>query len=345
MKRYRVAQWGTGVTGAASLRALIGHPNLDLVGVKVYAEQKVGKDAGDLCGMRSTGVVATGNVEDIIRAHPDCVAYMPDRASADEMCQLLEAGINIVTPCLRFNHRDSIEPAERSRLEAACSTGQSTLYATGASPGWGTEIMPLVLSIMQRRFDRLTITDYSDMSALDFSARMMFDRIHFGAYPDSLDPNEPFGTGVSTPPTLSAAAQALGMPIEEFRFSREFARTRKRVELSMGTVEVGTVGGIRMQVDAMRGGKVLIQRRTIWYVTTDIEADWDLRESGFRYQLQGDVPLDVLVRFDVPEKEYPAMVGSITANPVVNAISYVCDASPGIRETHELPMLLPVFAS
>jgi hypothetical protein len=43
--------------------------------------------------------------------------------------------------------------------------------------------------------------------------------------------------------------------------------------------------------------------------------------------------------------EYPAMVGNITANPGVNAVPYVCDASPSIRETHELPMLLPVFSS
>ena len=68
MKRYRVAQWGTGAKGKVSLRAIIEHPNLDLVGVKVYAEQKAGRDAGDLCGLGSTGVIATKNIEDIIRA-------------------------------------------------------------------------------------------------------------------------------------------------------------------------------------------------------------------------------------------------------------------------------------
>jgi hypothetical protein len=344
MKRYRVAQWGTGAKGKVSLRALIEHPSLELVGVKVYAESKVGRDAGELCGLGMTGVAATREIEDIIRAGPDCVAYMPDVRNLDEMCRLLEAGINIATLCLGFNHRDSIEPAERARLEAACEKGRASVYATGSSPGWGTEIMPLTLSIVQRRFDCLTITDFSDLSAVDFSARMMFDHMHFGADPDLLDPNEPIGTGVSTPPSLRATAQALGLTVDEILVTREFARARTNVDLSMGTVRAGTVGAIRMQVEARHRGGAVLRRRTIWYVTKDIDTDWDLRETGFHYRVEGDVPLDVLVKFDVPPKDMPAVGGRITANPVVNAIPYVCEAAPGIRQTSEMPLLLPRFA-
>ena len=49
--RYRVAQWGTGHSGMAALRALIQHPDFDLVGVKVYSENKAGRDAGELCDL------------------------------------------------------------------------------------------------------------------------------------------------------------------------------------------------------------------------------------------------------------------------------------------------------
>jgi hypothetical protein len=313
------------------------------VGVKVYAEQKAGRDAGELCGLGSTGITATRDIEDIIRIRPDCVAYMPDWKNTDEMCRLLESGINIATLCLGLTHRDSIEPAERARLEAACEKGRTSVYATGSSPGWGLEIMPLTLSIVQRRFDCLTISDFSDLSAVDFSARMMFDHMHFGADPDALDPKEPIGTGVSTPPSLRATAQALGLTIDDIRISREFARARHSVQLSMGTVQAGTVGAIRMQVEAQHAGKVVLRRRTIWYVTREIDTDWDLRESGFHYRVEGDVPLDVLVKFDVPQKDFPTVGGRITANPVVNAIPYVCDAAPGIRQTSELPMLIPTF--
>ena len=46
--RYKVIQWATGITGQASLRAVIRNPNLELVAVKVYSPDKDGKDAGQL---------------------------------------------------------------------------------------------------------------------------------------------------------------------------------------------------------------------------------------------------------------------------------------------------------
>jgi len=46
MKKHRVVQWATGVVGTSALRGIIRNPRLDLVGVKVYADDKKGKDAG-----------------------------------------------------------------------------------------------------------------------------------------------------------------------------------------------------------------------------------------------------------------------------------------------------------
>ena len=52
----RVIQWATGVTGMMSLRHVIGRPDLDLVGVRVYDPAKAGVDAGTLCGAGGGGV-------------------------------------------------------------------------------------------------------------------------------------------------------------------------------------------------------------------------------------------------------------------------------------------------
>ena len=68
---YRVVQWATGNVGLRSLRAVIEHPNLELVGVYVYSDVKVGKDAGELCGTEPTGVTATRDIEEILALEPD----------------------------------------------------------------------------------------------------------------------------------------------------------------------------------------------------------------------------------------------------------------------------------
>ena len=54
---YRVVQWATGNIGSRSLRAVIEHPQLELVGVHVNSPEKAGRDAGDLCGLGPTGVI------------------------------------------------------------------------------------------------------------------------------------------------------------------------------------------------------------------------------------------------------------------------------------------------
>ena len=47
-RKYKVIQWATGTTGNASLKSIIRNPRLELVGVKVYSDEKNGVDAGDL---------------------------------------------------------------------------------------------------------------------------------------------------------------------------------------------------------------------------------------------------------------------------------------------------------
>ena len=77
MKKYRVIEWATGVVGSAALKRIIEHPQLELAGVKVYSEEKNGRDAGDLVGLPATGVAATMDVDAILAADADCVIYCP----------------------------------------------------------------------------------------------------------------------------------------------------------------------------------------------------------------------------------------------------------------------------
>jgi hypothetical protein len=345
LKKYRIAQWGTGNVGLRSLRAVIEHPRMELVAVRVYSKAKDGKDAGALCGIAPTGIIATRNLHATIAAGPDCVIYLPDHPDLDEMCSLLEAGINITTACIGFNHRDSIEPASRARLEAACTLGRSSLYATGSSPGWSTEIMPFALLAMQRRLDCLTITDYADLSSRD-SPQMIFNTLGFGADPLNTNPGRPVGTAVSTPPTFRALADAIGLPLDDVTTSIEYAITRKRATIAAGTLQAGTIGAMRMGVIGLRNGKPVLRRFSIWYaVSQDLDPQWELRDSGWRMQVDGDTSLDVSIAFAVSQGNYAGYSPGLTAHPLVNAVPYVCDAAAGILHTAELPMIVPYLGS
>ncbi|HEX2212870.1 MAG TPA: hypothetical protein VHH12_05355 [Mycobacterium sp.] len=68
----RVVQWATGNIGRKALRGIIEHPAMTLAGVHVYDPAKVGRDAGELCGVDSVGVRATGRLEDVLAVSADC---------------------------------------------------------------------------------------------------------------------------------------------------------------------------------------------------------------------------------------------------------------------------------
>ena len=343
-KRYRIAQWGTGNVGLCALRAAIAHPQMELVAVRVFSQAKEGRDAGELCGSGSNGIIATRDLEATIIARPDCVIYLPDHHEIDDMCKLLEAGINITTACIGFNHRNSIEPTQRRRLEAACALGRSSLYATGSSPGWSTEIMPFALLAMQRRLNCLTISDYADMSSRN-SPEMIFNMLGFGTDPAKADPNRPVGTAASTPPTFRALADAIGLPLDEVTTSIEYAITRKCETIAAGALKRGTIGAMRMGIIGLRRGKPLLRRFSTWYVTRDLDPQWELHDSGWRMQVDGDTSLDVSIAFTVSAENYSSYSPGLTAHPVINAAPYVCDAAPGILHTSDLPIIIPYLGS
>ena len=62
---HRVIQWGTGNVGFHSLRHILRHPDFELVGLHAHSPDKIGKDAGELCGLQRLGVTATNDVDGI----------------------------------------------------------------------------------------------------------------------------------------------------------------------------------------------------------------------------------------------------------------------------------------
>jgi 2,4-diaminopentanoate dehydrogenase len=340
---YRVVQWATGNIGLRSLRAVIDHPDLELVGLYVYSEDKQGRDAGELCGVEATGVRATRDVEEILALKADCVLHMADRADIDVLCRLLESGANVISTRSEFHRPDSMEPAVRRRLEEACRRGGTSLHSTGASPGFITEAMPLVLASVERRLDLLTIEEFADMSSRN-SPEMIFDLLGFGRDPSSFDPLGVEVHGGSTfGGSLGVVADALSIPLDEIDATGEVAVARHPVEIAAGRIEAGTVGAQRMVVTGRRQGRARLRFSATWYLTRDLEPDWEPGETGWHLLVQGDLPLDVTIRFPVPPEEWAATSPGATAHRPVNAVPYVCAAEPGIRTTVELPQIVPRF--
>src|SRR5499426_3306733 len=94
---YRVIQWTTGNVGRRAVRAIVEHPELELVGLYAHGADKVGHDAGELCGLPRLGVRATRDVDELLALRADCVNYNGLLPDVDAIERFLAAGTSVVT--------------------------------------------------------------------------------------------------------------------------------------------------------------------------------------------------------------------------------------------------------
>jgi 2,4-diaminopentanoate dehydrogenase len=342
-RTYRVVQWATGNIGSRAMRHVIDDPRLELVGLVVHAPDKVGVDAGELCGRPPTGVLGTSDLDDVLALGADCVLYMPQACDFDALCSILAAGTNVVTTRGELHHPASLDPEVRARIEAACAAGGTSIHGTGSSPGFITEAVPLVLASIQRRIDSITIDEYADLSQRP-SPDLLFRVMGYGKAPEAFDPRR-FAHGAQAfGPSLRVLAEALGRPLDEVRGSGEVAVATRDLEIAAGPIPAGTVAAQRMVVTGLRGGEPFLTFRTNWWCSAELSPAWELGDTGWRVQVVGDSPLDVHLRFDVPIEKMAETSPGFTANRAVNAIAAVCAAAPGIRTTVDLPHLIPNLA-
>ena len=167
-RALRVIQWATGNVGAHAVAAVHDHPDLELVGAFVYDDAKVGRDAGEICGIGEIGVTTTNDVDKITALDADCVLYMPagewnPAGALEDVCRLLASGKNVVsTAVTAWIYPQSAGGDVADRLEAACQAGKSSFHATGIQPGWAAEVLPLTMSGLFRRIDSLLVQEVMD---------------------------------------------------------------------------------------------------------------------------------------------------------------------------------------
>jgi hypothetical protein len=343
-KRYRVVQWATGNVGARALRRTIEHPDLELVGVYVHSAEKVGRDAGDLAGIAPVGIAATNSVEDILALDADCVLYMPHVFDVSQLCRILASGANVVSTRMELHNPDMLDPNDRARIEEACALGNSSVHATGASPGFITEAMPIVLASIPRRLDCLSIFEFADCSSRN-SPEMLFGMMGFGARAED-GPNAGIleHMRMSFSGTISLMTKAFGLPVDDIEVTGALGIARHDIHIAAGVVPSGTVAATRTTIAGVRSGKSVMQFIANWYVSSDVVTtdgqEWDFRESGWRVLLEGDCPLDIGITFPVEPENYADMTPGLTAHRPVNVIPYVCEAPPGFQTIIDLPQVI-----
>ena len=345
-RKYRVIQWATGVVGSAALRGIVRHPKLELAGVKVYSDDKKGRDAGDIVGIDRTGVIATQDVDEIMALDADCVLYCPMPWNLDEMCRLLESGLHVLTPC-PYWFPFIQNPEVAASINRACKKGSVNMHASGCNPGGIAERFPLTFSGWCNRIDRITMTECGDCRTYSSKA-VMRNLMNLGRTPEEASNNplkEMLARSWYEP--IDMIAEGLGSKVVSYRAEHDFILANQPIETAVGIIEKDTIAlNHYRHIGTTREGTEIIQEQ-IWYVDdiqqTRLQSKMDIpRESGWRIKLEGDVNLNIDIDFppDLTQDERVAQGLSTTAFHLVNAVPLVCEAdNPGLKTFLDLPMI------
>ncbi|MEZ4215588.1 MAG: dihydrodipicolinate reductase [Myxococcota bacterium] len=334
---HRVVQWTTGKTGAAAVRGMVGRPDIELVGCYAWSADKVGRDAGTLCGIAPIGVVATDDVDALLALRPDCVAYMPYRPDFDHVERILRAGANVVTTMYMLAGEGYGEDVARRIREAALAGGAS-LYAGGIYPGHAPNVA-LAVSAMCSRIDRLTVRESVQMAG--YANERMFRAMGIDLLPD--DPAARATAEASCgsfKDQVRVLARALGVALDGIGFDVHFATANADIELGFMTVRKGRVAAFQGVVSGVVRGEPRIELEFVWKLGQGMTPEWPV-EDGYRIELHGEPG----VRCRLEPLGPAHLDGAVTtAMPLVHAIPRVCAAPPGIVNAMDLPFVVGAHA-
>ncbi|UQX04315.1 dihydrodipicolinate reductase [Streptomyces sp. RerS4] len=341
--------WGTGNVGRAAIRAVEAHPALELVSVIVHNPAKIGRDAGELAGLtHSLGVSATDDIEAVLAARPAAVVYAasgdvrPDDALAD-ITRAVAAGAAVVSPALYplYDHRNA--PAEfRDPVLAAIAEGGGSLFASGVDPGWGNDVLPLLLSGLGTTVDVIRCQEIFDYSTYD-QPDSVRDLVGMGRPMD----DTPMMLLPSVPTMvwggqIRMMARALGVALDEIReTSQRRALDTTVTTRTMGTFEAGTQGAIRFEVQGIVEGEARIVIEHVTRIHPSCAPDWPTPPDGagaHRVIIEGRPRIEVTIEATDEDENRSAGGNATAVGRLVGAIDWLVAAEPGLYDALDVPL-------
>jgi 2,4-diaminopentanoate dehydrogenase len=347
--RHRVVQFSTGNVGRHSLRALIERPDLELIGVHAASPTKVGRDAGELCGLEvETGVVATDDVDALVALGADCVVYTSQaetrpQDALDELGRFLAAGTNVVgTSLVWLVYPPHADTWLREPLEAACAKGGTTMFVNGVDPGFSGDMLPFAALSLTERAERIVVQEICDYGTYD-DAEFTGVSMGFGMPPDHVPVL--FLPGVVTSiwgGPVRLLADELGVELDEMREHHETWTAVEPIDCTMMHVEPGTVAAVRFAVEGIVGGRSVIVMEHVNRLTAAAAPDWPVPPEGrpgvHRVVVSGSPGVEINTHLGLAGVDHNEGGVIATAAKAVNAIPAVCAAPPGLISLRDLPV-------
>jgi 4-hydroxy-tetrahydrodipicolinate reductase len=330
MSIIRVVHFGLGPIGAAVAKEIAARPGFKIVGGIDTDPAKVGRDLGDVVGLpRRLGVKVSGDpAATLKKARPHVVLLCTSSSMKQVMPQLLsvlKAKVPIVATTEELAYPSYTHVRLARQVHALAKKAKVAVLATGVNPGFVMDALPIAMTAVCQRVDRVTVHRIQDAR----HRRLPFQqKIGAGLTTEQFQKRVDEGSikHVGFTESIAMIADSLGWTLDRITDHVEPKLAQVTVSSEFLAVDPGYVCGIVQEGIGYRKKEPAIRLRMEAYLGAPdpydlIEIDGNPRLS---VRIAGGVHGDVA-----------------TAAIVVNSIPKVLDAAPGLRTMRDMP--LPSF--
>jgi 4-hydroxy-tetrahydrodipicolinate reductase len=329
METVKAILYGVGAVGSLIARALLGKKGLEIVGAVDIAEDKVGKDLGEVLGLgEKLGAKVYKNAEELFL---DVKADIAVHATSSflkqvypQIASLIKHGVDVISTCEELAYPHYSNPKIAEEIDRLAKKHDVTVLGTGINPGFLMDTLVITLTAVCQKIEKIEAVRVMNAA----TRRLPFQRkIGAGLTVEEFRQKIESGqiTGhVGLEQSIAMIADALAWRLEKIRSEPvEPVIAENTVESDFIKVEAGKVAGLKQTARGFIGGREVIVLRFQAYIGAEEEYD--------AVTITG-VPL-------VKQKIQPCIHGDLgTAAIVVNTIPKVLKAPAGLITMKDLPV-------
>jgi 4-hydroxy-tetrahydrodipicolinate reductase len=323
----RVIQYGLGPIGSAVARHVVEREGLELIGGVDIDPAKVGKDLGEVIGLgRRLGFPVVTKLKDALaRTQADVVMHTTssyfDLFKA-QVIEILEAGLDIVSTSEELSFPWLAHPQEGAEIDAVAKRVGKTVLGTGINPGFLMDSLPLFLTALCQRVDRIDIARIQNASLRrgPFQAKIG-SGMTVKEFQTKMDAGRMGHVGL--PESVAMVFHTLGKKLARYESAVEPVVADKRVKTDYFDVEPGRVRGLKQ---VARGFTETGEFMTLTFI-----AALDMEKEADTIKITGKPNLEVTLQGTNGD------IGTVAI--AVNAIRRVKGAPPGLATMRDLPIV------
>jgi 4-hydroxy-tetrahydrodipicolinate reductase len=308
-------------------RHVVERAGVELVGGVDIDPAKVGKDVGEAIGLgHPLGFAVVGKLAQLLpRTEADAVIHTTSSyfdLFKDQIVEILEAGLDVVSTAEELSFPWLAHPKAAAEVDAVAKRAGKTVLGTGVNPGFIMDALPLSVTAICQRVDRVEVTRVinastrrgpfqakigSGMTVADFEAKMTQGRMGHVGLPES----------------VGMVLDTLGRKLARYESEVEPVVADRLVKTDYFEVQPGHVMGLKQ---VARGYTDEGEFMTLTFIAA-LEAG----EDGDTIKITGKPDLEVKLK---------GTNGDIaTVAIAVNAVRRVKEAAPGLFTMRDLPIV------